>query len=144
MQHELQHRGAGLDKQPLEIIDVRIALPRLLGREPAIDHRNQHIFVVAAVEDHDLARPRHALVNAPQKIVGALLFGGRLPAHRSHAQRAGVAEHVAHRAVLAAGIGSLQHHQQLAVAVGQQQVLPFVDLQREALEVGLISGLVAA
>ena len=75
--------------------------------------------------------------------MAALVFGGRLPADGVNAQRTGAAEHVAHGAVLAGGVGALQHHQQLVAAVGEEQVLQAVKLLGKPLDLGLVSQLVA-
>ncbi|MDT4862599.1 hypothetical protein FQZ97_972630 [compost metagenome] len=98
---------------------------------------------MAAVEDRDVARRRHLLVDAPERVVRALGFGGRFPAHGVHAQRTGLAEDAADRAVLARGVGALQHDQQLVAAVSVEQVLQRVDLKRQGLHPRLVRALVA-
>src|SRR5258705_128855 len=62
VQHELENDGAGFRQHALEVVDVRIALLGLRLGDVAVDHRHQHVFIVAAVEDHDLAVARHALM----------------------------------------------------------------------------------
>ncbi len=66
----------------LEVVDLGVALLGLLGRDPAVDRRHQHVLVVAAVEDHHLAVGRHALVDAPQVVV-RLLVGWSAPSSRT-------------------------------------------------------------
>ncbi|MDT4861765.1 hypothetical protein FQZ97_963840 [compost metagenome] len=120
-----------------------VALARLLGRDPLVDHRHEHVFVVAAVEDRDVPGGRHLLVDAPEVVVRALWLGGRFPAHGVHAQRAGLAEHAAHGAVLARSVRALQDHQQLVAAVGVEQVLQPVDFLGQRQQHGLVGVFVA-
>ena len=112
--------------------------------DPALDDRHQHVFVVAAVEDGDLAGGGHLAVDAPQVIVRALLVGRCLPADGANAERAHLAEHAADRAVLAAGVGALQDDQHLEATVGVEQVLEVVELDGELGDPGLVGRLVAA
>ncbi|MPM82523.1 hypothetical protein SDC9_129584 [bioreactor metagenome] len=144
VQHELDDHRAGLAEHALEVVDLRIALGLLLGREPAVDHGHQHILVLAAVEEHDLARTRHLLVNAPQVVVGLLHVGGRLPAHGAHAQRRHATEDSAQRAVLAGCVHALQYDQQLEAPVGVEQVLQRVQLLGQGFDTGPVLGLAAA
>jgi hypothetical protein len=123
VQHELQDHGAGFAEHPLEVVDVGKALTGLGRRDPASNHRDQHIFVVAAVEQHHVARARHLLVDAPQVVMGQLGLVGRLPADGVHTQGAHASEYVADGAVFPRCIGALQNHQQLVAAVRPEQIL---------------------
>ena len=128
MQHELQHHGAGLAQHALEIVDLAVALRGGLGADVFVHHGHQHVFVVAAVVDHHLARGGQLLLDAPQEVVAALQLGRRLPGVGAHAQRAGFLEHRADRAVLARRVHALQQHQQLETLVGPEHVLQRIDL----------------
>ncbi|MPM51553.1 hypothetical protein SDC9_98302 [bioreactor metagenome] len=143
VQHELEDDRAVFGQHALEVVDLRIALLLLLVGDPAVDHRHQHVFVLAAVEDHDLARARHLLVDAPQIVMRALHLGGRLPTDRAHAQRAHLAKHAARRAILARRVHALQDHQQLEAAVGVKDLLQrikrFGDLGHPGLVVVFLS-----
>ncbi len=59
VEEELDDRRAFVREEPLELKDVSIALlpPRL--RDQVVDPNDQYVFVVAAVEDHDLTVPRN-------------------------------------------------------------------------------------
>ena len=61
----LQNRGAGLGQQRLELSDIAIAPLALFAIERAEDTRYQHVFVVAAIEDRQLAAGRHLRMNTP-------------------------------------------------------------------------------
>jgi len=115
----------------------------LLGVDGAADHGHQHVFIVAAVEHREFARPRHALVDAPEVIVLALGARGRLPADGVHAQRAHAAEHGAYGAVLARRVGALQHHEQLEAPVGIEKVLQRVEFHGQRIDHGLVLGFFA-
>ena len=143
VQHELHDDGAVLAQHALEVVDLAVALFGGLPVDPAVDHWHQHVLVMAAVVDHELARRRHLLVDAPQVVVAALQRAGRLPAVRAHAQRAGFLEHGADGAVLARGVGALQQHQQLEALVGPEDVLQRVDLAGQFGHAGLVAILVA-
>jgi len=138
VQQELAQHRAVLGQHALEIIDLGVALARLFGRDPAVDDRHQHIFVVAAVEKRHLAVARHPGVDAPEIVVCLLGFGRRFPWHGMNPQRAHFPEDVADRAVLAAGVGALQHDQQLEAPVGIEQVLELIEFGCERLGGGFI------
>ena len=72
---------------------------------------HEHLLVVGAVEDADLATLREALRVAPQEIVIELLGRWHLEAVHRDALRVHPAHHVADRAVLSGGVQRLQHHQ---------------------------------
>ena len=72
----------------------------------------------------------------------ALGFGGGLPAHGVYAQGAHAAKHATDGAVLARGVGTLQHHEQLVALVGVEQVLQPVQFHRQVFDGCLVLGLV--
>ena len=89
---------------------------------------DEHVLVVAAVEDPDLAVRRRVAVHPPQVVVGQLLLAsGALKLATLHALGVDVPEHVADGAVLAAGVHRLEHHEQLVAAVGVQEVLELLQ-----------------
>src|SRR5436853_247042 len=107
VEHELENHRTGLAEHALEVVDVRVALARLLRRDGAVDRRHQHVLVVAAVEDGHRPAGRHALVDAPHEVVRRLVAARRLPPDGVDPERAHAAENAADGAVLAAGVGAL-------------------------------------
>ena len=144
VQHKFDDDGAGFRQHALKVVDLRVTLRGLLWRDPLVHHRHQHIFVVAAVEDHPLACTRHGFVDTPKVVVGALFLGRRFPADGVYAQRAGAAKHTAQCAVFARSVGALQHHQQLAPFVHEEPLLQRIQLDRQRLHRGFVLRLVAA
>jgi hypothetical protein len=75
VQEVLEHDGAVLGEQALEVRDVAVALFPQAARHQVVHPHHQHVLVVRAVEDGELRRtPAHA-VHAPQEVVAALLRG---------------------------------------------------------------------
>ena len=72
---------------------------------------HEHLLVVGAIEDPDLAAPWETLRIAPEEIVIELLRRRHLEAVHGHALRIHPAHHVADRPVLSGGVQRLQHHQ---------------------------------
>ena len=69
-------------QQFLELVDLIVALrPDVFGHQ-IVDAHDEHVFVVRAVEDSDVAVFGNGLVNAPEKIVRHFLRG-RLLERRS-------------------------------------------------------------
>ena len=130
VQHEFEDRRAVLDEHLLEGVDLAVARLDLLGRRELAHLDDEHLLVVRAVEDADRAAARRGLVHAPEEIVGALLLARRAEGGDVHAERAGGVEDVADRAVLAAGVGALQHDEQRPPALRVEDVLQPVDLRR--------------
>ena len=143
VQQELDDDGAGFHQHALEIVDVGITLAGLLGRDPLVDGGHQHVFVMAAIEDHPFPGAGHGLVDAPEEIVGTFVFGGRFPAPGVYTQRAGAAEDATQGAVLAGGVGALQHDQQLVALVHVEALLELVQLGGQRVNGGLVTGFVA-
>ena len=65
VQHELEHDRTGFGQHAFKVVDLCKALCDLHGCEPAFDNRHQHIFVLAAVENHDVTKAGNLTVNAP-------------------------------------------------------------------------------
>ena len=143
VQHEFHDHRAGLNQHLLERVDLSKTQLDLSRFDPAVYHGYEHVFVVAAVEDHKLACSRYMLMNAPQIIARQLRRGGRFPAHGMHAQGCGTAEYAADCAVFAGCVCALQHHQQLEAAVGVKQVLQSIQLNRQRFDCRFIAGFVA-
>lgn len=97
-------------------------LPDLFGHQ-VLDPYYQHVLVVRAIEDDQLALAGHLLMHAPEIIAGQLVLGGYAKA--SHPHPAGVypVEDHPDGAILAAGIHGLQDHQHLVLAFGKEQFL---------------------
>ena len=72
-QEELDDGRAALGQRPLEGVDLVVALRPDPSRSEAVDADDEHVLVVRAVEDPDLALARRPLVDAPQEVVGQLL-----------------------------------------------------------------------
>jgi hypothetical protein len=138
VQHELDDHGAGLRQHAFEVVDVPQPLANLGGRQQALRHVHDHVFAVAAVEDDDLAIGRHGLVDAPQRVVRALRGRRGAPADAAQRLRAHAPEDVAQRAVLAAGVQALQHHQQPKAAVGMEHVAQVGQALGQLVDLGLV------
>ena len=89
---------------------------------------HEHLLVMGAVEDADLAASGQAPRVAPEEVVVELLRRGHLEAVHRDTLRVHAAHHVADRPVLAGRIQRLQHHQhpprilsrQPSLVLGQQ------------------------
>ena len=130
VQHEFQDRGAVLDQDFLEGVDLAVALLDLALRRELAHAADQDILVVRAVEDADGAAAGGGEVGAPEEIVRQLLLARLAERSDGDAERAGGVEHVADGAVLAGGVDALQHHQQRTLAFGVEPVLQLVDRDR--------------
>ena len=75
VQEEFQNHSAALGEHPLEFVDLRVAFSPDLFRNQLMHAHHQHIFVVAAIEDHDLAICRSLRVNSPQIVMIELQLG---------------------------------------------------------------------
>ncbi len=117
----------------LEVVDQVVAFRPHRLRHELVHAHHQHVLVMRAVEDHDLALARRAQVGAPEKIVGELLLARLLEAEHRRPLRIHPAEHVPHDAVLAGGVERLQHDEQGLVAVRVEQVLQLRPCARRCL-----------
>ena len=107
---------------------MRIALLGLRLGEDAIHDRHQHIFVMATVEDDDLAADGYPLMDAPQVVASAGFVVRRLPSNDLYTQRTHLAEHATDGAVFAAGVGALQNDEQPEPAIGVEEILKPVEV----------------
>ena len=88
-------------------------LGQFLAREQfLVDAHDEHVFVMRAVEDADLAAARRGLMNAPEKIVRKFLRGRRLETGDAAALRVEAAHDMADRAASSRCIDRLQNNEQ--------------------------------
>ena len=128
VQKNLHDRRALFRKHAFEIDDVpRAALPNLVGKNLFHAHRD-HIFVVTAVEDHQLPTPRHLRVDAPQEIMREFLFGRFLERSHMNALRIDVRKNMLDAAILAAGVHRLHDHQDPMLVLRVEQLLLLLEL----------------
>ena len=99
---------------------ARVALLPDLLRGELLDAHDEHVLVVRAVEDADLAALREHVVDAPEEVVRELGRARGLEAGDAHAHRVEAAERVLDGAVLARGVHALQHDEQCAPVLGHQ------------------------
>ena len=113
---------AVLDEEALPVVDLAVAAlpdvvaPRarreLLALEDLrVDAHDEDVLVVRPVEDRDLAARRQLLRVAPEVVVVELLRRRRPEAVDDDALRVHAAHHVPDRAVLAARVERLEHHE---------------------------------
>ncbi len=127
MQEELQDRRSLFRKHALELVDVPVAAPPLhLGHQIKHAH-NQHVFVMRAVENADLACSRRMAVYSPQVVVTE--FAGRGLREAGDRDTLGVetAKNFSNGAVLATRIHGLEDDKQLVTAVRPQEPLKAVE-----------------
>ena len=137
VEHELQDPGAIVGEHLLEGVDLVIALLDHVSGRIAPHLHHQHVLVVRAVEDADVAPRRAHLVHAPEIVLGEFVGVWRLERCHLHADRAAMVEHRAHRAVLAGAVDALQDDEKRPLALGKQPVLQRVDGGGIAHRVGL-------
>src|ERR1700730_13607832 len=66
MQEKLENSNSILGQHPLEIVDLTIALaPDLLVNQVVHSH-DEHVLIMRAVEDSDVAQVRYGFVDAPE------------------------------------------------------------------------------
>ena len=69
VQIELEDRGAFIDQQLLELLNMIVAIAPNHFRRQFVYTHDQDIFVMATVEDHHFTFAGRPLVDAPEKIV---------------------------------------------------------------------------
>ncbi len=135
VEKEFQNGRLVLDGEELfPFVDEIIArLPHLFWRELMHAH-DEHVFVMRAIEDRNVAALRRMRMDAPQKVV-RLFFGSRLlePGHL-HALRVHGADDMPAGAVLAGAVDALQDDQQRMRAVGVEFALQLGDAREIALQ----------
>ena len=87
VQEELDDGRAVVGEHALEVVDLLVAALAPLLAIQLVHPHDQHVLVMAAVEDHDLALRAAPAVDAPEEVVFELLAVGRLEARHPHALR---------------------------------------------------------
>ena len=136
VQENLYHAGVALDQHALKFVYLPVARLPDRPRHQSIDARNQHVFVMRAVEYRDLAAGRRVRVDAPQIIVRQFLGARCLEGVHGAALRIKRREHVADGAVLAAAVDCLQDHQHTVAAVRVQSILQIAELSGQPCRLG--------
>ena len=95
---------------------------------------DEHLLVMGAVEDADLAASGEAPRVAPEEVVVELLGRGHLEAVHRDALGVHAAHHVADRPVLAGRVERLQHHQHPPRVLRRQPSLVFGEQPHALLE----------
>ena len=98
--------------------DLRVPAGPDPFRNKVVYPGHEHVLVVRPVEHTDVPGRRHLAADPPQKVVPALLRGGRAEADDVHALRVELSDHVADRPVLAAAVHGLQDQQHPARVTG--------------------------
>src|SRR5579872_748240 len=107
MQKEFENNSATVAEQFLKIVDLFVASVPDLFRNQILHARDQHIFVMRAIEDADAAFAGCIFMDAPQEVVRQLFFGRLFEGMYVAALRVDAAENVTNGAILAAGIHTL-------------------------------------
>src|SRR5581483_6947490 len=134
VEEELEDGRPLLDEHALPIVDLAVAALALALRDEVVDADDDHVLVVAPVEDRDLALRGDALVDAPEVVVveldlGRLLEGRDVDPHGVHAL-----EDVAYDAVFPGGVHALEDDEELVLVLGEEELLELLELAPEALE----------
>ena len=103
------------------------------------DH--EHLLVVAAVEDADVAARRQGAVGAPEEVVRQFLGPRRLEAGHLHALRVHPRHHVLDRAVLAGRVHRLEHAEHRPFVLRVELLLQCGQAMHTAGEHGAACGL---
>jgi hypothetical protein len=100
---------AGISRRSCRRFFLAVALFPDRFRLQFVDPNGQHIFVVAAVEDHDFAICGCVLVDAPKEVMRCLAGRWLFKTSDMHTLRVYAAEDVLNGATFAAGIHSLKN-----------------------------------
>src|SRR4051794_2088999 len=123
VQEQLHDARAGVVDERLEVVDVPVAAAPDRLRDELVDARDQHVLVMGAIEDADVAMRGRGGVDAPQEVVGELLRGRLLERRDPHALRVDAGEDVLGGPVLAARVHRLEHDEQRLPGLGVEAVL---------------------
>ena len=134
VQEDLDDAVAVVGQVALPVVDLaEAALPDvalagagwqlLAGQDLRVHAHHEHLLVVGAVEDADVAARRQATGIAPQVVVVELLRRGHLEAVHLHALRVDAAHDVADGAVLAGRVHGLEADQQRIGVLRRQPLL---------------------
>ena len=91
----------------------------------------EHLLVIGAVEDHQLAAAGCQLVGAPQEMMGFLFRGRFFEGRNSARRRIGRGEDVADGDILAGGVHALQDDEDAVRLSGEHQLLQLAQLRRQ-------------
>src|SRR4051812_2923685 len=134
VQEQLDDARAGVVQQRLEVVDVPVApAPHRLVDE-VVDARDEHVLVVRAVEDPDVAVARRGGVDAPEEVVRELVGRRLLERRDAHALRVRAGEHMLDGAVLPARVHRLQDDEERLARLGVEAVLEPHQLLRQLVE----------
>ena len=125
---DLDDAGGVACQQFLEVADVLQPPLGCLVVDHVVDAGDEHVFVLAAVEDADIALGGRFLVDAPQEIVAEFLGAGLLEAGDLHARWVEGADDLFDGPVLARRVARLQDEQQRLLALGVEPLLPLGKL----------------
>ena len=134
VQEDFDDVGATGHQFLLESVDHRVTLsPDLLGNE-LMHAGHQHILVMRAVENDDLALLRHLLFDAPQEVMRGFLLRRDFEAVDPRPLGVHRTEDVIDGAILSGGIQRLQTDEQRAFALSIKQILQLAQLHVESLD----------
>ena len=131
VEEELQDERAVADEVALELVDVVVSatperfaaiLAWKLAQQFRMDPHHEDVLVVRAVEDPDPSPFRQGLHVAPEKVVIELLARRLLEREDLTALRVHAGHHVLDGAVLACGVGGLEHDEH-RIRVGRVEPL---------------------
>lgn len=108
MEEELENDGAGVGQHLLKLVDVVVPLLDDVRFGELVDLDDKDIFVVASIEDHNLALPRSLLVDAPEVVVAKLFLGWPLEACDAGGNDVAHFQDMAYRSILAGGVHALE------------------------------------
>ena len=112
MKEALDDRGAFIDQHPFELVDVAIpARPDRLGNE-FLDPGDEHVLVLAPIEDPDISTPRGLPMNPPEVVVVQVFGSGTAEGMHVDAVWIHPGEDRSGGAVLARGVEALENDQQ--------------------------------
>jgi len=123
VEEHLHDRRSRTDRPRLESVDLLVALRPHPGRDQVVDAHDEHVLVLRAVEDPDLARARHRVPDPPQVRMAPLLGRRRLEAGDPAPLRVDPGDHVTDDAVLPTRVGALEHEQQRTTPLRVQPLL---------------------
>jgi len=117
-----------------------------------VNPHDEHVLVVAAVENHDLTPPRDLLVDAPQVVAGQLRRRRRLERYDADPLGIHPLEDAADDAVLARGVHALEDDEQAVAPLGVEHLLqlhqvvaqlvqPLLGFRLAVLEAPLVGGI---
>ena len=123
VEEELEDDDVVLGEMLLEGIDLVVTLPPDRARHEIVHAHHDHVLVMGAVEDPELAVVRNGMMDPPQVVVIPLIVGGNLERLDLDAGGVQPGHDVADGAVLASRVGRLEHDEERALVLGVHEVL---------------------